>query len=189
MEGSARPRVLLVAFACAPGRGSEPGAGWTWMLGAAEHHDVWLLTSDHQRDRLDAALAEHRPPGLRAVHYVEDDVPRLRRSLPSRLHRPGRYRGNSQWHYWRWQRAARQLQAHGHGRGVQGTGLGVGLAAGAQQQAHAPGTGGVVACQRLQASLHGSGVERHIEMRGRALQARQVLPGDQRILIDAALGG
>jgi hypothetical protein len=51
----------------------------------------------------------------------------------------------------------------------------VGLAAGAQQQAHAPGTGGVVACQRLQASLHGSGVERHIEMRRRALQARQVL--------------
>ena len=110
-ERTRRTRVLVVAFACAPGRGSEPGAGWTWTLAAAEQHDVWLLTSSHQRGALDAALGERRPPGLRGVHYVEDDVPSLERDrlakVRLRRHRARRSRATSQLHYWRWQRAAR----------------------------------------------------------------------------------
>jgi glycosyltransferase involved in cell wall biosynthesis len=112
MAGTRRRRILVVAFACAPGRGSEPGAGWTWTLAACQHHDVWLLTSSHQRAALEAGLAEHRPDGLLGVRYVEDDVPSLERSISLRRRRrrdgTTRYRGNSQLHYWRWQRAARR---------------------------------------------------------------------------------
>jgi glycosyltransferase involved in cell wall biosynthesis len=37
-------KVLLSAYSCLPGRGSEPGAGWAWASAAAGEHDVWLLT-------------------------------------------------------------------------------------------------------------------------------------------------
>lgn len=39
-------KVLLSAFACRPGHGSEPHVGWRTLLAAAAHHDVWLLTND-----------------------------------------------------------------------------------------------------------------------------------------------
>jgi glycosyltransferase involved in cell wall biosynthesis len=73
-------------------------------MAASVHHDVWLLTSTHQREVIEQGLRHHRPPGLVAVHYVEDDDPSLDRADRS----GGRYRGNSRLHYRRWQRAARR---------------------------------------------------------------------------------
>ncbi|MEZ5261399.1 MAG: glycosyltransferase [Acidimicrobiales bacterium] len=73
-DGAPVHRILLVAFSCGPGFGSEPGAGWLWALAAAERHQVWLLTSEEHRDAIDAHLAAWPVPSLR-VHYV----PQLRR--------------------------------------------------------------------------------------------------------------
>jgi glycosyltransferase involved in cell wall biosynthesis len=42
-----RLRIALLASACDPGRGSEPGIGWDWLCGLAElGHDVELVTGD-----------------------------------------------------------------------------------------------------------------------------------------------
>ncbi len=49
-------KVLLSAYACEPGRGSEPGAGWTWTRAAAIQHDVWLLTRTNNRAAIERAL-------------------------------------------------------------------------------------------------------------------------------------
>jgi len=44
-------RVLVSAFQCAPGRGSEPGAGWRWSTALADYgHDVTVLTLPEFRD-------------------------------------------------------------------------------------------------------------------------------------------
>jgi glycosyltransferase involved in cell wall biosynthesis len=58
-------KVLLSAYACAPGRGSESDIGFQTLLQYAAHHDVWLLTrannvpplrefleTDYRRDRI-----------------------------------------------------------------------------------------------------------------------------------------
>lgn len=37
-------KVLISAYSCLPGRGSEPGAGWAWTHAAIRDHDVWLIT-------------------------------------------------------------------------------------------------------------------------------------------------
>lgn len=37
-------KVLLSAYACRPGEGSEPGVGFQTLMGIAEHHDVWVIT-------------------------------------------------------------------------------------------------------------------------------------------------
>ncbi len=48
-EGRLRPRVLLVAYACDPHRGSEEGVGWGWVRAIAQHADVEVLTAHHHR--------------------------------------------------------------------------------------------------------------------------------------------
>lgn len=63
-------RVLLSAFSCRPGFGSEPGAGWQWALAAAQVGQVWLLTERANEAFIDAALTAEPVPALRPV-YVD----------------------------------------------------------------------------------------------------------------------
>ena len=38
-------RILLSAYACEPGKGSEPEVGWMWATElAAAGHEVWVIT-------------------------------------------------------------------------------------------------------------------------------------------------
>jgi glycosyltransferase involved in cell wall biosynthesis len=66
-------KVLLSAYACEPGRGSEPAVGWNWALQAARHAEVWVITRRNNRPVIEAALAERPQPNL---HFVYSDPPR-----------------------------------------------------------------------------------------------------------------
>jgi glycosyltransferase involved in cell wall biosynthesis len=49
-------KVLVSAYHCAPGLGSEPGAGWHWSTALADlGHEVTVLTHPEFRDRVVAA--------------------------------------------------------------------------------------------------------------------------------------
>jgi glycosyltransferase involved in cell wall biosynthesis len=64
-------RVLVSAYACEPGSGSEPGVGWTWARAAAvAGHEVWLVTRANNRSQIERALA--REPSLSLVPYYFD---------------------------------------------------------------------------------------------------------------------
>jgi glycosyltransferase involved in cell wall biosynthesis/2-polyprenyl-3-methyl-5-hydroxy-6-metoxy-1,4-benzoquinol methylase len=97
-------KVLISAYACAPGTGSEPGAGWEFVRLAAERHDVWVLTCATYRARVEAALDEY---GLRNVHFefLGD---------PSAARRATRVPHGTSLYYLAWQRAARRraLELH-----------------------------------------------------------------------------
>ena len=49
-------KILVSAYACEPGKGSEPGAGWLWARAAARRHEVWVLTRANNREAIEAAL-------------------------------------------------------------------------------------------------------------------------------------
>ncbi len=67
-------KILLSAYACEPGKGSEPGVGWHWALELARlGHDVWVLTRANNRPVIEAALAG-RPPGS-CPHFLYYDLP------------------------------------------------------------------------------------------------------------------
>jgi glycosyltransferase involved in cell wall biosynthesis len=61
-----RLRVLLSAYSCEPGKGSEPEVGLRALLAAAERHEVWVLTSTTGAPALRRFLDGH--PLGRRVH-------------------------------------------------------------------------------------------------------------------------
>lgn len=68
-----RLRVLMSAYACEPGKGSEPGVGWNLAKAMATHHDVWVLTRANNRAAIESEMRERPVDGLRFVYY---DLPR-----------------------------------------------------------------------------------------------------------------
>ena len=65
-------RVLLSAYSCGPGLGSEPGVGWNWVRESARDDDVWVITSAEHRAEIARTVAERPMPN---VHWVFHDVP------------------------------------------------------------------------------------------------------------------
>jgi glycosyltransferase involved in cell wall biosynthesis len=90
-------RVLLSAFACRPGYGSEPGNGWHWVGALSDlGHEVTVLTVPDYRKE----LLTRCPQG---VHFHFIDIPASRASRFSKLF------GRRVWiydFYGRWQDAA-----------------------------------------------------------------------------------
>ena len=68
-----RLRVLISAYACEPGKGSEPGVGWNMSKEMAKLHDVWVLTRANNREVIEKELAEHPVKGLHFIYY---DLPK-----------------------------------------------------------------------------------------------------------------
>lgn len=99
-----RLKVLLSAYACAPGRGSEPGVGWHLSTALAHHHDVWVLTREENRRAIQAELAQRPVAGL---HHIFTDLPRWARWW----NRDGR---GVQVHYYLWQLGAISTARRAH---------------------------------------------------------------------------
>ncbi len=68
-------RILVTAAACIPGAGSEPGVGWNWVRQLARRHEVWIVTLEASRERIEAAL-EHEERRER-MHFHYTHTPRL----------------------------------------------------------------------------------------------------------------
>ncbi len=71
-------RILLSAYACEPGKGSEPAVGWMWATGlAALRHEVWVITRTSNRRLIELGL---RAREARHLHFVYCDLPRWART-------------------------------------------------------------------------------------------------------------
>lgn len=66
-------KILISAYACEPGAGSEPGTGWEWARASALDNDVWMLTRANNAAPIEAALA--REPELRLTPLYIDLPP------------------------------------------------------------------------------------------------------------------
>ena len=61
MEAQAwrRPRILMLAWLCAPDRGSEWAAGWGMVVAAARIADVTVLAEQDSADAMQAWCRRH----------------------------------------------------------------------------------------------------------------------------------
>ena len=69
-------KVIISAYACEPGQGSERGAGWNWSLAAAVKHEAWVMTCAHRQEAIEEAL---RGSGGPVPTFVYLELPGLRR--------------------------------------------------------------------------------------------------------------
>jgi len=70
-------RILLSAYACEPGKGSEPGVGWNWALSLARRgHQVWVITRTNNREAIEHAVSEGKQPELAKLNWLYYDVPK-----------------------------------------------------------------------------------------------------------------
>lgn len=66
---SDRPlKILMIAFACEPERGSEPAVGWNVAWHASRTRPVWVLTDPSHRARIESWSAQHGETNIK-VHY------------------------------------------------------------------------------------------------------------------------
>lgn len=88
-------KVLISAYSCEPGRGSERGVGWNVAREVAKRHEVWVLTRpDESKEAIEAELAANPVPNL---HFVYFTLPFWQDSM--RLGQSGAM----QVHYYLWQ--------------------------------------------------------------------------------------
>lgn len=64
-------KILLSAYACEPGSGSEPAVGWNWAEQMSRFHEVWVLTRANNRKAIEASGLDW----VRKVHWCYYDVP------------------------------------------------------------------------------------------------------------------
>ena len=67
-----RKKVLISAYACEPGMGSEGGVGWNFVCQLAAKHDLWVLTRANNQEVIEADA----DPAVAGVNFVYVDLPR-----------------------------------------------------------------------------------------------------------------
>lgn len=65
-------RVLLIAYACEPNKGSEPGVGWNWATSLSRHCHVTILTRLNNKEAVEKELERCRIENLNFIYY---DIP------------------------------------------------------------------------------------------------------------------
>ncbi|ARV58406.1 glycosyl transferase family 1 [Nostocales cyanobacterium HT-58-2] len=64
-------KILISAYSCEPGKGSEPGVGWNVVREVAKYHEVWVLTRpDESGEIIEAELARNPVPNLHFVYFT-----------------------------------------------------------------------------------------------------------------------
>src|SRR5438445_7002045 len=96
-----RLKVLISAYACEPGKGSEPEVGWQWALQMARFHDVTVLTRANNEPAIAEGLRHCRGSVPRFVYH---DLGGMWLALKRRCRAHNAY-------YRLWQRSARYVVA------------------------------------------------------------------------------
>ena len=83
-RGPDSPRVLVLAYACSPYRGSEPGVGWHRVAEAAKHFDTWVLCKQqsYEEDIRRYFAAHPDAPGARFCFLPNSPLELLLKRMP-----------------------------------------------------------------------------------------------------------
>ena len=49
-------KILINAYACSPGMGSEPGMAWNWVSNLAKFCELYIITEGEFRDRIEEVV-------------------------------------------------------------------------------------------------------------------------------------
>lgn len=67
-------KIFVSAYACEPGKGSEIGVGWHWVLEMSKYFELWVMTRANNQEPIENYFKEH-PEQDRNIHWVYYDLP------------------------------------------------------------------------------------------------------------------
>jgi len=70
------PKVLLSAYACEPGKGSESYVGWSWVTHLSSSNDLTVLTRANNREVIEAHLKKYPDAIHENVNFLYYDLPK-----------------------------------------------------------------------------------------------------------------
>ncbi len=65
-----RLKILAIAYACDPTKGSESGVGWGWVNAIAAGNDVTVLTADFNARNIDQYLRDHPDATCSGLRFI-----------------------------------------------------------------------------------------------------------------------
>lgn len=72
-------KVLINAYACSPGIGSEPGMAWDWVKNLAKFCELYIITEGEFRERIEAVVPTLEQGGNMHFYYnpVSDEIRKM----------------------------------------------------------------------------------------------------------------
>ena len=72
-------KVLINAYACLPGIGSEPGMAWNWVKNLAKFCELYIITEGEFRERIEAVVPTLEQGGNMHFYYnpVSDEIRKM----------------------------------------------------------------------------------------------------------------
>lgn len=78
-------KIFVIAFACEPGRTSEPGVGWNIVGELAKRHELIVLTRKNNRAVIETYLAGHPEDARNHVRFAYLELPEWFHKLKKRI--------------------------------------------------------------------------------------------------------
>lgn len=72
-------KVLINAYACSPGMGSEPGMAWNWVKNLAKFCELYIITEGEFREKIEAVVPTLEQGGKMHFYYnpVSDEIRKM----------------------------------------------------------------------------------------------------------------
>lgn len=103
--------ILINAYACSPGMGSEPGMAWNWCVNLAKHCELHIITEGEFRDKIEAVLPT-LPQGSNMHFYYNPVSEKIRKMCWNQ----GDWRFYKHYRKWQWKtyEMAKDICRHTH---------------------------------------------------------------------------
>ena len=93
-------KIFVSAYACEPGKGSEIGVGWHWILAMSNRFELWVMTRKSNKDGIEQWLQKN--PDYSKIHFLYFDLPEKYTKWKKGMKGVRRY-------YYLWQKKSNQL--------------------------------------------------------------------------------
>ena len=90
-------KVLINAYACSPNMGSEPGMAWNWCENLAKYCELFVITEEEFRDKIEAVIPT-LPQGGNMHFYFNPVTPEVRKMCWNQ----GDWRFYKYYRQWQW---------------------------------------------------------------------------------------
>ncbi len=74
MNSDNKIKIFVSAYACEPGKGSEIGVGWHWVLEMSKYFELWVLTRANNQKPIEEYFEKYPDHDL-GIHWIYYDCP------------------------------------------------------------------------------------------------------------------